>query len=216
MKLLAYAIGGPEIAVEGAGLSGAPLRTVAGPELAAVVSQHDSAPRDRDAALLWEYENVIERIMAQTQILPLRFGSVFTDQREVEDFLRARQEELRASLRRVGGAVEFALNAGWLARHDLVEPQDSGTAYMLGKLERHRRTTQLASRLDPLRRLARGVRQRTPPSRELPIRSAYLVDNERAEEFAKLVAQLDDQLDEIELVCTGPWPPYSFAQAVEP
>jgi hypothetical protein len=184
--------------------------------LVAVISHHAAPPREPDAALLWEYEHVIERIMARTQILPLRFGSVFSDQREVEEFLRARHDELCASLRRVGGAVEFALNAGWLGSHESLEPPDSGTAYMLGKLERHRRTTQLASRLDPLRRLARGVRQRTPPSRELPIRSAYLVDNERAAEFAQLVAQLDDQIDEIELVCTGPWPPYSFAQAVEP
>ena len=27
-----------------------------------------------------------------------------------------------------------------------------------------------------------------------------------------LVGQLDDGLEQVELVCTGPWPPYSFCE----
>jgi Gas vesicle synthesis protein GvpL/GvpF len=31
-------------------------------------------------------------------------------------------------------------------------------------------------------------------------------------EFVALVEQLDDRLEDVELECTGPWPPYSFTQ----
>ena len=41
---------------------------------------------------------------------------------------------------------------------------------------------------------------------------AYLVDRARVDEFVALAAQLGDGLDDVELVCTGPWPPYSFAE----
>jgi hypothetical protein len=41
---------------------------------------------------------------------------------------------------------------------------------------------------------------------------AYLVDRGRVREFVAMVEQLDDRLDDVELVCTGPWPPYSFAE----
>jgi hypothetical protein len=44
------------------------------------------------------------------------------------------------------------------------------------------------------------------------VHDAYLVDQERISEFVALVEQLDARLDDVELVCTGPWPPYSFAE----
>ena len=39
----------------------------------------------------------------------------------------------------------------------------------------------------------------------------YLVERARVGEFVALVEQLDDCLDGVDLVCTGPCPPYSFA-----
>ena len=42
---------------------------------------------------------------------------------------------------------------------------------------------------------------------------AYLVDRGRVGEFVALVHELGGCLDGVELVCTGPCPPYSFADA---
>ena len=46
------------------------------------------------------------------------------------------------------------------------------------------------------------------------MRCAYLVDRELVEDFTASLRRLDQQLRDVELVCTGPWPPYSFAEAV--
>jgi hypothetical protein len=43
------------------------------------------------------------------------------------------------------------------------------------------------------------------------LRAAYLVDREAVGEVARLIAELDRDHDELHLLCTGPWPPYSFA-----
>jgi hypothetical protein len=49
------------------------------------------------------------------------------------------------------------------------------------------------------------------PSRDL-LRVAYLVDRDDVEAFVALVRRLQDEHEDLALVCTGPWPPFSFAE----
>ena len=88
---------------------------------------------------------------------------------------------------------------------------ESGAAYLRARLEARQSARRLASQLDPLTALARGI-LRALPRRDMPVLDAYLVDRSRVSEFVALVAELDDRLDGVELVCTGPFPPYSFAE----
>ncbi len=43
-----------------------------------------------------------------------------------------------------------------------------------------------------------------------PVIAAYLVDSDRTDEFVAGVRDLGTAIEDAELVCTGPWPPYSF------
>ena len=49
------------------------------------------------------------------------------------------------------------------------------------------------------------------PGPEL-LRAAYLVDREAVEGFVGLVRRLQAAHEDLRILCTGPWPPYSFAQ----
>ena len=69
----------------------------------------------------------------------------------------------------------------------------------------------MASELDALTSLARSSRRALATRPDLPVLDAYLVDRGRVREFVAMVEQLDDRLEDVELECTGPWPPYSFA-----
>jgi hypothetical protein len=51
------------------------------------------------------------------------------------------------------------------------------------------------------------------PSPSIPFAGAYLVDRERTDRFFELARELGGSLEDADLVCTGPWPPYSFAEA---
>jgi hypothetical protein len=51
----------------------------------------------------------------------------------------------------------------------------------------------------------------TPAAREV-LRAAYLVDRPRLAAFIQAVRQIDHEPAQISLLCTGPWPPYSFAE----
>jgi hypothetical protein len=46
---------------------------------------------------------------------------------------------------------------------------------------------------------------------ELLLSAAYLIPRAEVEAFRARVQELDDEHPELTLVCTGPWPPYSFA-----
>jgi Gas vesicle synthesis protein GvpL/GvpF len=123
-----------------------------------------------------------------------------------------KQRARPAKLDGIRGAVELGLHARWRDGGDGArDPRsESGTAYLRNRLEMRQSALRLARELDPLTALARSIR-RALPQRDLPVLDAYLVDRARVGEFVALVAELGDLLDGVELVCTGPCPPYSFA-----
>jgi Gas vesicle synthesis protein GvpL/GvpF len=211
MSLLLYAVTSSEEKVAGAGLGGMPLQTVEAPPLAAIVSGPAASQPRREE--LWEYDHVLERLMARHVILPARFGSLMDSRMDVRELLERRQKELRRSLDRVRGTVEFGVTTGWRDQLEPAEPE-TGTDYLLGRLALHRRASDVARRLEPLGSLARSSRQRVLPRPTLPVTASYLVETDRTEKFIEMVACLDGLLPHVDVVCTGPWPPYSFVEAM--
>jgi Gas vesicle synthesis protein GvpL/GvpF len=64
---------------------------------------------------------------------------------------------------------------------------------------------------EPLSALSRSsvVGRARPP--EL-FRAAYLVERDAVDAFTAAVARLQDAGAGLSILCTGPWPPYSFAE----
>jgi hypothetical protein len=215
MSLLLYGVveaGGG--AVTGVGLDDRRLRTVLEGPLAAIVTEHEGNPPEPAIERLREYEQTVRRLMDGGAILPARFGSVLADEGTVHALLRRRRRDLLVRVRRVRGAVELALRASWRGgtRTPRQTAPASGTSYLRERLELRQSARRVASELDPLSSLARSSRRTLAPAPHLPVTEAYLVECDRVREFVALVRQLDDRLDDVELTCTGPWPPYSFAE----
>jgi Gas vesicle synthesis protein GvpL/GvpF len=215
MSLLVYGIvEAGDVEPTGAGLGEHPLRGIAEGPLAAVVSDHDGRSPEPTPAALDVYERTVRRHMDLGTILPAQFGSVLADERAVRELLRRRRRDLLSRLASVRGAVEIGLRASWLDGAAGVPDSrpPSGASYLRNRLELRQSARRVASLLDPLTELARGSRRALAPRPDLPVLDAYLVDRGRVREFVAKVEQLDDGLDDVELVCTGPWPPYSFAE----
>ncbi len=214
MSLLVYGVVGADgIAVVGTGIDDQPLRGVSDGRLMAIVTDHDGPGPDSDAATLDAYERTVQTLMDSRAILPAPFGRVLADDDDVRAMLRRRRRDLLARLDGVHGAVELGLRAHWLGASDASrDPRtESGVAYLRDRLETRLSARRLATELDPLTALARSIRRAISTRRDLPVLDAYLVDRGRVSEFVALVAELGDRLDGVELVCTGPCPPYSFA-----
>lgn len=217
MSLLLYGIveaGGGQDLVSGVGLGDVPLHAIVEGPLAAIVSDHAGADPAPDIEGLRDYESTVRRLMERSAILPARFGSVLADEGAVRGLLHRRHRDLLARVRRVRGAVELALRASWRVGAG-IRPGSrppSGTSYLRERLELRQSARRVATELDPLTALARSSRRTLFPAPDLPVLDAYLVEHDRVREFVAMVAQLDDSLDDVELTCTGPWPPYSFAE----
>jgi hypothetical protein len=210
MSLLVYGIvEADQIDTSGFGLDGQPLRAVVEAPLVAVVSDPEPTP-----AALSAYERTVRRLMERGAILPAQFGSVVDDEAGVRGLLRRRRKDLLARLQRVRGAVEIGLRVNWrdAGRGWSDARPQTGTSYLRDRLELRQSARRVANELDPLTALALSSRRALVPRPDLPVLDAYLVDRSRVDEFVALVAQLSDGLDDVELVCTGPWPPYSFAE----
>lgn len=188
------------------------MRAIAECGLAAVVGE--AAPRRVTEATLWEYETALERLMARQPILPARFGSELPDRDAALTILRERRDELAASIDRVESAVELAVRAVWCDGERA--PTGSGTSYMLWRLDQNRRAERLSSAMEPFAEMARAHRLRLQPSPGVAAVGAYLVERSRIEEFVWLARDVDRELDAVTVSCSGPWPPYTFAQGAAP
>lgn len=197
------------------------LRVVRTGELAAVVGDRADAELEVTERALWEHERIVEALLDGGAVLPMRFGSVLPDDDAVEAMLTARRSELLEGLRRVRGAVELGVRSAWIAGPGEdgpsagAAPQQAspgpGKAYLQRLEERRRRARELAQRLDAaLAGLFRAQVHRLLPSSSVPLKSAYLVEREAVEAFRARVDALDETLECAGIVCSGPWPPYSF------
>lgn len=158
--------------------------------LAAICSPADG--RELSTEELWRREEVLESLMLECDLLPVRYGTVVSDA-EARSLLVERHGELLEALERVRDAVELAVR---VAGDDRSVPSDGG-AYIRVK-------TRLLEMHATLSTLARESRQLAPG------RSAYLVRREDVAAFVARVAALEEANQDLSLLCTGPWPPYSF------
>jgi Gas vesicle synthesis protein GvpL/GvpF len=199
------------------GIAGAPLCAVGNGSLAAICSWGARAEPTEEA--LWQHEAVAEALMEERTILPARFGIAFFDEARLREELARREEELSSSLRRVAGCVELGLRV-------LREPNDtklelagserSGRAYMRARLEARSRATEAARAVhEPLARLAVASRMRVLMTDRLLLSACYLVRREGLPRFRAELDGLTVEQPELQLLCTGPWPPYSFAEYPE-
>ena len=196
------------------GLDGAPLerRSLEGLELVfSRTSTPPSAEVSREAVL--QHAQVVEELAGRSgAILPAQLGHAFRDDGELATAVREQAAQLARCLERVRGCVEFGLRATVAEAGDAVPEAETGADYLRVRLEQARRLDGLVARLhEPLARLARATtRQRRPDG----FSAAYLVARKDVAQFREAATGLD-RAPEATVVCTGPWPPYSFASEAQ-
>jgi len=197
-----------------AGVDDAPLerRRVGGLELVVSrLSGRASSEIPRDAVL--RHAEVVEQLMSRSRaVLPAQFGPDFGDDDELAAAVRTRSRELERGLSRVRGCVEFGLRAlGEPERAEAGPAASSGAEYMRDRLaEAQRRDRLLAEVHEPLARLSRATAVSAGASGSR-FTGAYLVPAENVASFREAVLRVESTHPELTIVCTGPWPPYSFA-----
>jgi hypothetical protein len=189
----------------------APLRTVASHALTAVYAS--VAARELSPDQLWHYEQVVEALMEDRDLLPLRFGTWLDDEHAVARALEERHRDLARALDNVRGAVELSVRVlDGQPQASPADAADTGAGYLRAKAQTAAAQARAVRAVhEPLARLARATAQKSGRGREV-MRAAYLVDRSAVERFVECVAGLERSNPDLRLLCTGPWPPYSFSE----
>jgi Gas vesicle synthesis protein GvpL/GvpF len=190
----------------GVGLAGRRLEAIEEAGVAAVFSRHEERLEATEERL-WAHEGVVEALMEHGAVLPARYGDTFAGERELRAALRARSAALAERLNSVRGHVELAVR---VLRSDGAEPS-SGRSYLE---ERHRQERHIGALHESLAALASAAQRSAVLGRETVHTGSYLVRAEDVPAFVERAASLH-RSDDLDVFCTGPWPPYSFAAEQE-
>lgn len=217
--------------VRGVGDPARPLRVLRAGELALVVSDAPEALRGKRRDLM-AHQAVLERLLADGTVLPMRFGLVAPDDDRAVTAVAAREEDYSRRLHRVEGCREYNVKVSRdeqdVLRAVLTEvpearrlndlarerPEARDIRMALGELvaaqvqERHRRDAE-----DIVRRLGeRAEDSRSAEARgEVFLNVSFLVAGDHAAAFGEAVHQEAERLgDAYTFRRSGPLPPYSF------
>jgi len=184
------------------------------------------------------HEQILESVREQrATVVPMRLFTIY----ESTDSLRATLERERSflaeALGRLAGRTEWGVKlfAGPAAERAEVEPGDAhdagpGASYMQRRRAADRRSEAVSDELyeraeQAHRRIAAvAVEARVNPLQPaelsehegtMALNGVYLVANDAVEAFSAEVTRLQDEYaaDGIDVVLTGPWPPYNFVNS---
>jgi len=172
-----------------------PLTAVASHGLAVVCGPAEDG--EVTAEVLWRHEEVVEALMEERDLLPVRFGTRVDDETAAARALGDRHVQLAGALDRVRGAVELSVRVIGHAGGDDLRAKAAAAAAVHG----------------PLSQEARASTQLIPREPSELLRAAYLVDRASVDSFVAHVARLQEANPRLRLLCTGPWPAYSFAES---
>ena len=180
---------------------------------------------------------VLAAVAGRGPVVPMRLATLFASDAGAADTLRERADDFRRALSLISARSEWGVKAYAVKPSDpAADPGHQaagreGPATGPGAAYLRRRRAQLTASKDAraealasartvyaeLSRFAVTPRLYPPQAPDLAgqqaamvLNAAYLVADERADEFAAAVADLTARHRSVQLTLTGPWPAYSF------
>ena len=218
------------------GLDDAPVHLLGYRDIGAVVSLSSTAKVPPTQVNLWRHEAVMDALMPDRSVLPVRFGTVLADEKSIQGALGAHYDDFVANLSRVRGRVELALKVLWdgdgagmrarEAAESAIKPAadaSPGRMYMAARLKEYRERQERRDYAEAcagvlhsaLADLATQSRIQLLPTRRVLIAAAYLVGRRKVADFRRRMEDLRVSHPALRFVCTGPWPPFSFVGVEE-
>ena len=222
-----------------AGIEGGEVYTQPYQDIAAVVSdspftQFDSLPRETLLLHLAVYQAVIEKVMRNHYIIPMKFGTVVEGEEEVKRILKKGYNRIKLGAMAMEDRIELDVVAMWsnldavlnaigeeeeikkLKEAALKSPDKSLDAGInLGRMVKaslDERTKKCASEiLRVLRRKSEDQLVHDVMDDSMIMNVAFLITRDDKEIFESKVDRLDEKYqDRVNFRIVGPLPPYSF------
>ena len=224
------------------GLDGGDVRTVSDGGIGIVASNAiripfaEAAP-EKTLQCLAQHQRVLERVMLDSPVIPLKFGTYADDDGQVLEILRAGRNEFAGALEKYADKVEVDLAAFWgdlksvlaeiagdeavISAKARIGNQTQATMAQrirVGQLVKEmldQKNKAIAERLlVALRAKWQNIVVNPAMDDSAVLNTAVLIDRAEEAEFDQILEQLDRRYDgRINFRRVGPLPPYSFATA---
>jgi hypothetical protein len=219
----------------GIGDRGDPVYTIHANDLAAVVSDSPLIEYESTRRTMMAHTRVLEEVMQQHTVLPVRFGIVAPGSAAICQMLCNQQEELRHNLEALAGRIELGLKAFWfedaifnevVAQHQPIrELRDSlngrsaeETYYeriRLGELIEAAMKRQREEDAERILQVLEPIVERTlispPITDRMVLNAAFLLEHRNESAFDAAIQELDAQMGQrLMFKYVGPVPPYNF------
>ena len=218
------------------GQHGEALAKIVWRDVAAVVSAFDGLQLSNSGDELWRHEEVVEALMSDRAVVPVRFGTLVSSPQRVSDVLCRAYGALVQDIEQVRGQVEIGMRFLSATENGAADDRPlaacnglalSGTgpghAYLRSRLVRERelrdrqraRLERVRGAYEQLAGHATASRLDDKPDDRRGASAAFLVPRDRLGCFREIVGGVANAHPELALLCTGPWPAYSFVNAGE-
>lgn len=203
-------------------------------EIGAIISDISDLELEIAEENILAQERVVEAMMENAPILPMRFGTIVDGEEKVLAMLKNYYHDFVENLQRVRGKVELGVKILWepiAVREEIIhlnhkiktirqtlEKLSPSKRYLQEKLEGHLIETATQGRADALvtniharlKRCAEDSCLRKMVSPKMILNASYLVLRERVDDFRKEFQSVRKQHRRLAFLYSGPWPPYSF------
>ena len=221
------------------GLDDEELARVVFRDIGAVVSAHAGSDVSAAADKVWRHEQVVESLMSAHAVLPMRFGTLLASWDEVEGMLRRGYPKFVEDIARVRDHVEvgirfMALREPWDAQASPAAadrtrraersrpvgnsprnglPADEAAPGEHERRDRHQAELELVRKTYRIRAEHAAASRLDEDTVDAPTVSAAFLHPGALASFRQLVGRLAAADRDLALLCTGPWPAYSFVSA---
>ena len=220
---------------KGMGDRGDPVTTIHYRDLGAVISPSQQGEYEGNRRNMMTHTRVLEEVMDQYSILPVRFNTIAPNQATIEQLLCQRYNELNERLDKMTGKIEMGLKALWyegiifdeiLAEYadirrlrDALQGRSPEETYyerirlgeMIEEALHQQREAEATMILETLRPHVCQIQTSSLISDHMIVNAAFLVDREQESALEAAIQALDDKLGQrILFRYVGPVPPYNF------
>jgi len=224
----------------GIGERGDEVHTLCYRDLACVISSTPMTKYVISRDNLMAHEKVIEDVMKEYTVLPVRFCTIATSIDEIRSLLMKRYQEFKNLLRAMDNKVELGLRVFWLnmdATFKEIGASDREVKLLKEKLEKKRKNPSLNERVTLGEKVKKVLKKKREAEADeiiltlkpkctdlrlnetvgdnMVLNSAFLVDRMQEPEFDDLVDKLTQKhKDRLKFKYVGPAPPFNFVNLV--
>jgi hypothetical protein len=191
----------------GTGIDVRPLRRHDSGQVTVLYEEAPEPPPHERAAVV-EHGHRVVSLADQVPLLPMRYGTTLPGIGELRAVAEDRADEWSQRLAQLAGRCELVVHVDLASPVEHASHADSGRAFLLrrtARLQRHERA------LEEVRALVApwSEEQRVLTDRA---RVAVLVRRQDADDASRAVTDWGHTQDDLQVVVTGPWPPFSFCE----